>query len=235
VILTRIALVDTHIAAAESTALVLNQQARFTARPYSNFTNLSQSLDTFKPHIVIIKIYPETAVSALDACRSVAMPPHRRTILLAPCSFMESSRFYLEAIEAGACGLFPSEMLGLSELTTLIREIHSGKTLLDQARLRNALTEQLDVEADKHSKSFKTAALTPREDRVVGLLLDGASTRAIADDLRISEHTVRTHLSNIFRKLGVQTRAQAIALLVRRQQERDAYEPPDLAIINEVI
>ncbi len=57
--------------------------------------------------------------------------------------------------------------------------------------------------------------LTPREQEVVRLLADGLSTEEIADQLSISVKTLVTHKSHIFAKLGVNTRAQLVALVHR--------------------
>lgn len=55
--------------------------------------------------------------------------------------------------------------------------------------------------------------LTPREHHVLGLLMDGMSTRDMVEALGVSQSTVRTHVQNIFAKLGVHTRLSAVALL----------------------
>jgi DNA-binding NarL/FixJ family response regulator len=52
--------------------------------------------------------------------------------------------------------------------------------------------------------------LTPREHDVLALLADGLSNRAIAEELAISEHTVKFHLASIFGKLGVSSRVEAV-------------------------
>jgi DNA-binding NarL/FixJ family response regulator len=52
--------------------------------------------------------------------------------------------------------------------------------------------------------------LSPRERTVLGLVAEGLSNAAIADSLSLSEKTVRNHVSNVFDKLGVWSRAQAI-------------------------
>lgn len=58
--------------------------------------------------------------------------------------------------------------------------------------------------------------LTPREREILSMLAEGLPNKLIAARLRISEHTVKTHLEAIFEKLGASTRAEAVALGVRR-------------------
>jgi DNA-binding CsgD family transcriptional regulator len=82
---------------------------------------------------------------------------------------------------------------------------------LISAHLGRALTrrETLDVAADR------LAALTPREREVVGELSRGASDRDIARSLGVRERTVHKHLEQAYRKLGVNSRTQAAALLTK--------------------
>ncbi|HYX82124.1 MAG TPA: response regulator transcription factor, partial [Gemmatimonadales bacterium] len=61
------------------------------------------------------------------------------------------------------------------------------------------------------------ALLTPREREVLGLLAEGLAADAIAKELFISKKTVGTHLEHIFTKLGVRSRAQAIAVAYRNE------------------
>jgi DNA-binding NarL/FixJ family response regulator len=61
-----------------------------------------------------------------------------------------------------------------------------------------------------------TSGLSPREREILGLLAEGRTQRQIATDLVISSKTVGTHIQHILSKLGVNTRAQAVALAFRR-------------------
>jgi len=58
--------------------------------------------------------------------------------------------------------------------------------------------------------------LSPRERQILGLLADGRTQRQIADELVISSKTVATHIQHVLSKLGVNTRAQAVAMAFRK-------------------
>ncbi|MBI4716122.1 MAG: response regulator transcription factor [Nitrospirae bacterium] len=58
--------------------------------------------------------------------------------------------------------------------------------------------------------------LTKQEQKVLELILDGLTNDEIANSLQIKLPTVKTHTTNIFQKLGVSTRSQAFAYLLRR-------------------
>ena len=60
-----------------------------------------------------------------------------------------------------------------------------------------------------------TSILTPREREVFELLIQNKSSKQIADELFISEKTVRNHISNVMQKLGVKGRTQAVIELIK--------------------
>lgn len=65
---------------------------------------------------------------------------------------------------------------------------------------------------------YMTSILTPREREVFELLIKNKSSRQIADELFISEKTVRNHISNVMQKLGVKGRAMAVIELIRMEE-----------------
>ena len=69
---------------------------------------------------------------------------------------------------------------------------------------------------DGHSRAENAAGLSPREREILGLLAEGRTQGQIATELVISSKTVATHIQHILSKLGVHTRAQAVALAFRR-------------------
>jgi DNA-binding NarL/FixJ family response regulator len=88
------------------------------------------------------------------------------------------------------------------------------------ARVFEALGASPDVkrlqELRKPREAAGAAGLTPRETEVLRLVAAGKTNRAIADELAISEKTIARHVSNIFMKLGVSTRAAATAYAFKR-------------------
>lgn len=65
---------------------------------------------------------------------------------------------------------------------------------------------------------YMTSILTPREREVFELLIQNKSSKQIADELFISEKTVRNHISNVMQKLGVKGRAMAVIELIRMDE-----------------
>jgi predicted ATPase/DNA-binding CsgD family transcriptional regulator len=86
------------------------------------------------------------------------------------------------------------------------------------AEARNVIREALDTTsvAQANGPSASVAGLTPRELDVLRLLVEGRSDREIGEALFIGTRTVQTHVANLFAKLGVNARAEASAVAVRR-------------------
>ena len=107
------------------------------------------------------------------------------------------------AIKAGARGYLLKDA-PREELLTCIRRVHSGETVIP-ASLLTKLTAGLSAEP-----------LTDRELEVLTLLARGKSNKEIGTTLNISESTVKSHLRNIFTKLNVLSRTEAIASASRQ-------------------
>ena len=112
----------------------------------------------------------------------------------------------VNAIRAGAIGY----LLKDTEADELIRAIKAAA--LGQVQLSPKAAERLMREISAPESPEK---LTERETEVLRLLAEGKSNRGIAAELFISETTVKTHVSNIFQKLGVPSRTQAALYAIR--------------------
>lgn len=113
----------------------------------------------------------------------------------------------LAALQAGARGCLPKTAAG-PELLETARRVAAGETILGAA-ITAALLDQLrdDTPAE---------ALTPRETEVLTHVAAGLTNKAIALRLGISEHTVKFHLGAAMSKLGAASRAEAVAVAMRR-------------------
>jgi DNA-binding NarL/FixJ family response regulator len=117
------------------------------------------------------------------------------------------------ALQAGAAGFLYKDV-DPDALVRAIRSVHDGHTLL--------AAEVADVLSARPAGPVTSGigALTRREREVLALLADGQSNREIAGTLRVSEKTVKTHVSSVLAKLGVADRTQAAVLAVRQADGR---------------
>ncbi|WP_326687902.1 response regulator transcription factor [Streptomyces sp. NBC_01795] len=112
----------------------------------------------------------------------------------------------LPAIEAGASGYLLKDALR-EELFTAVRDVAAGRTVLSPA-VASRLVDRVRDPRPEHERQ----ALSAREREVLELVAKGTPNREIARTLFISEATVKTHLTHLYAKLGVNDRAAAVAV-----------------------
>jgi DNA-binding NarL/FixJ family response regulator len=137
-------------------------------------------------------------LDGIEATRQV-LAAHPRTAVLVLTSFSDRPRI-LGAIEAGACGYLLKDVAA-DEVAEGIRAAARGESPIDPRAARTILTAQAEPDPAQR--------LSAREGEVLALLVEGLPNKLIARRLEISEKTVKTHLTSIFRTLGVTDRTQA--------------------------
>lgn len=114
------------------------------------------------------------------------------------------------AFSAGALGYVVKES-AREDIFTALAQVAAGQTYMSLAASQ-ALAEQL-----RHSRTREnTTDLVPREKEILSLLAEGLTNQQIASQLFIGVATVKTHLGNLYRKLGVSDRAGAVSVGYRR-------------------
>lgn len=131
---------------------------------------------------------------------------------------------WARAVRTGAVGCITKER-SLEEIEDAIMKAHTGQPLISAERMRAVL--------DSMSQQPRLATatgeqLTEREVEILLLLADGKDNQAIADTLIISPNTVRTHLQNLFSKMGVHSKLEAVTLAAKLGLLRSPgrHEPP---------
>ena len=107
------------------------------------------------------------------------------------------------ALKAGAKAYILKD-ISASALIRCIHDVLAGKTYL------------APTAAAKLAEGVARVQLTPRELTTLQLVADGKANKEVANELRISERTVKTHLGHLFEKLGVTSRTEAIRVATRR-------------------
>lgn len=120
--------------------------------------------------------------------------------------------YVLASLKAGASG-YMSKDRPLQELISAIRLVRGGDSILD-LKATDTIVQCL-IDSERGSKTGFDE-LQSRELDVIKLTAKGMSNKDIANELFISERTVQTHLINIFRKLGVNSRTQAVLYALRK-------------------
>ena len=116
------------------------------------------------------------------------------------------------AFQAGAGG-YILKRPGHGELVHAVRELASGGAPMT-AGIARTLVQSLRKTIPRHEPGSRES-LTPREEEILGCLTSGLVNKEIGDRLSISYDTVRHHLKNIYTKLGVRTRTEAVVKHLR--------------------
>jgi NarL family two-component system response regulator LiaR len=147
-------------------------------------------------------------VDGIEATRRIlAQQPGMRILVLT--SFAADDKVF-PAIKAGALGYLLKDS-GPDELVQAIHQVYRGEPSLEPSIARKVL-----LELSQPPKTPLTAEpLTEREVDVLRLVAQGRSNRDIAEELVITEMTVRTHVSNILSKLHLASRTQAALYALR--------------------
>ncbi|MCL4487606.1 MAG: response regulator transcription factor [Chloroflexi bacterium] len=143
-------------------------------------------------------------MSGIDVMRQVrAQQPQIRFLVL---TTYDTDEYITPALEAGAQGYLLKDATP-DELMRAVRSLAAGGAALEEGVAARVLESIAEPGGDE---------LSARELQVLRLLVAGASNKAIAAQLNLSENTIKTHLSHIFGKLHVQNRAEAVAVGLQR-------------------
>jgi DNA-binding NarL/FixJ family response regulator len=123
----------------------------------------------------------------------------------------DDEQFLLEAFRAGAHG-YLIKNVGREDLLEALRITHQGKRMLSPELMDRVLKQFVEVGQKQAMDQF---GLSDREIELLRLVAEGATNRQIAGQLYWSETTVKRKLSDVFRKLDVCDRAQAVAVAMR--------------------
>lgn len=160
------------------------------------------------PDVVLMDLVMP-GVDGVEAIGRIAQrSPATRVIALT--SFLDDDKV-LPAVRAGAAGYLLKDV-GPDDLVRAIRTVHAGEALLHPAVAARLMEE---VAGSRARGAEDGADLTPRERDVLTQIARGLSNKRIALELDISEATVKIHVSNVLRKLGVTDRTQAALYAVR--------------------
>jgi NarL family two-component system response regulator LiaR len=158
------------------------------------------------PDVVLMDlVMPD--LDGIEAARRIRdVSPSTKVIVLT--SYAEDEKVF-PAIKAGAAGYLLKDVEP-AELAEGIRNVHRGEALLHPRIAARVMREIMDEKTDGE-------VLTAREQDVLRALAKGLSNKAIAEELVVSEKTVKTHVSNILAKLHLADRTQAALYAVRER------------------
>jgi DNA-binding NarL/FixJ family response regulator len=154
-------------------------------------------------------------VNGIEAAATIRADLPSTKILMLTVSDEEEDLY--EAIKAGANGYLLKE-ISVEEVAESIRSVMQGQSLISPSMASKLLSEfNALVRRAEDRQQFPAPALTNREIEVLRLVAKGMSNREIAEELYISENTVKNHVRNILEKLHLHNRMEAVIYAVKER------------------
>ncbi|MFE8886498.1 response regulator [Pseudarthrobacter enclensis] len=205
---TTVLLVDDHLVVRSGLRALLGTQPDLAV--VAEAASGEEALDLVREHapdVVVMDLAMGAGMDGIEAIRRLRQINTRQAILV--FTTYDSDADIVRAVDAGAMGYLLKDAAP-GEIFAAVRGAVQGRSVMSPP-VASRLFQQL---------RNPDWILTPREAELLGLLTEGLSNRELGRRLFISEATVKTHLAHIYAKLGVETRAAAIATAIRREGMR---------------
>jgi len=201
-------LVDDHLVVRSGLRALLSTQPdiEVVAEASSGEEGVSVALDQ-APDVVLMDLAMGAGIDGIEAIRRLRAERPGQAVLV--FTTYDSDADIVRAVDAGAMGYLLKDAAP-DEIFAAVRGASRGQSHMS-APVASRLFQQMRNPDE---------ALTPREAELLTLLTQGLSNKELGRKLFISEATVKTHLAHIYAKLGVDSRAAAIAKALRREGMR---------------
>jgi DNA-binding NarL/FixJ family response regulator len=202
----RVAIVDDHPVISEGIRRILSAEADIELTgTASNVAEALELIERRRPHVVLMDyLLPDG--NGVEATKKIlGRWPETKVLMM---SGSEVPDVHILAFASGCVG-FLAKNRPWSEVVGAVRAASRGQSVLRADELTDLLA-QLGNTTNDRSKW-----LTARESDVLRLLAAGRTTASMADELFLSTHTVRNHISSILSKLGAHSKLEAVAVAAR--------------------
>lgn len=205
----RILLVDDHTLLRQGTVELLQHEGDIEViGQAANGQEAVQLAHQLQPDIVIMDVRMP-GMSGVEATRQIRIDlPHIQVLVL---TAYDNDQYVFSLLQAGASG-YLLKTAPASDLIRSIRQVSAGESPLSPAIAKKVVARLGSGGGQNEQKEEVNDPdiLTPREVEILQLLARGMSNRDIAASLYISDRTVQAHLTNIFAKMQVTSRLEAV-------------------------
>jgi DNA-binding NarL/FixJ family response regulator len=163
-----------------------------------------------KPHVVLMDVRMPGTDGLTAAARILATPNPPKLIML---TTFDLDEYVHQALRLGAVGFLLKDTPP-RDLIAAVRTVAAGQAMLSPSVTRRLIDAFVDKAPSRSEAARRQlASLTGREEDVIRALARGLSNAEIARELRLSEATVKAHVSRVLAKLGLTNRVQAAILV----------------------
>ena len=207
----KILIVDDQPMIGEGLKQMLNFEKSFTVINFAKDGN--ECLDMIKhgehPNVVLMDI-KMSGMNGFEATKNIKKEfPEVKVIIL---TNYDDPKYVEQSIHAGAHGFLLKDV-ERADLISAIQDVANDREIMDYKIVKKVF---LSIKNKRMvSLAYEELSLTKRELEILECLAQGYSDKEIASSLYISEHTSRTHIRNIYHKMDVHSRSQAVAKAIR--------------------
>ena len=162
--------------------------------------------EALAPDVVLLDVRLGNGPDGIDVARVLRRSVPSARLIVVSALGREEDLF--SSLLVGAAGFLQKDV-SRARLVEAIRAVAAGETLFDE-RLTESALARLHGDTEP-ADDPRLAKLSPRERDILDLLVVGRSNSHIASALHLSEKTVKNHVTRLFAKLGVSSRAEAVA------------------------
>lgn len=211
----KVLIVDDHALIREGLTKILSLEPKIkVVGEATNGKEVVRQVEYRKPHIVLMDLNMPY-VDGVEATKLIRDKfPEVKIIAL---TVHDDDKRVFEVVKAGVSGYILKDV-DAEGLINTINAVYSGETVIHPSitnKLLGEFTRLTEAAAAAEEREMIVEVLTTRELEILKLIAGGKSNRDIAEDLCISEKTVKNHISSIFRKIKVEDRTQAALFAVK--------------------
>ena len=202
----KILIVDDHEVVRNGLSTMLEREEDFTViGEAQNDLEAVDKVNALKPDVVLMDLrMPE--MDGVEAMRRIKAEQDDAKFLV--LTTFDTDEYIFDAIEAGAKGYLLKDT-SREELFRAVRTVNRGESLIEPGVVSKVLN-RLTALSQQAANGPDQGALSDRELEVLQSMARGSANKQIASDLSITESTVKTHVANIFQKLDVSHRTEAV-------------------------
>jgi len=207
----RVILAEDHVVVRESIKQLLSKESDLeVVGEAGDGEQAVQMVNRLSPDVIVLDV-AMPKVNGIEATKLIKQSKPSTAILI--LTAYDYDQYIFALLEAGAAGYLLKDVSG-QELISAIRSVHRGDSVLHPTVARKVM--QRFRTSARGGEARGAGLLTEREMEVLKLAAMGKSNKEIAEELVLSVRTVEAHLGNIFNKLGVGSRTEAIIHALKR-------------------
>lgn len=203
-----VAIIEDHPDIRHGVKFIVDSREGFSSVSFSNAEDALAEIPQRVPDVVLMDINLP-GMNGID-CTKILKEKYPN-ILILMCSVYDDDDNIFKALEAGAKGYILKSGAG-EKLLQAISELYNGGSPMSGSIARKVVErfqKQMSAQTQK-ALAPEASLLTNRENEILDLLAQGIRNKAIAEQLFVSPNTIRTHIYNIYEKLHVNSRVEAL-------------------------